>query len=219
MELTEQQRRIAVLDAAWEVFSEFGFARGQVGMISERCHVSTATIYKLYPGKEQLFVAAYGHALSRFDQLIGEMRMVADPMLALCLTARRYAFVLNLKATRQLVRQQIAQNSTSAGPGRAIGNAVRAKVEGLFVPTLERCAEAGLISSDVIWRAHALIAGFIGHQTLIFGLVIDDDKIAHFSGDDLADDAVTAALAIYGTEAGRTALAAVRAAGLADTIA
>lgn len=207
MEPIDGRRLQHLLDIAWEVFAEHGFARGQVGAISERSHVSTATIYKHYPGKEQLFVAAYLHALSRFDQLTEGVHAMPDPVAGLRAMARRYSDVLNRRDTRQLVRLQIAQNSTAAGPGRAAGNAVREKVEGLFVPILERCAARGWLDPDAVWKAHALIAGFIGHQTLVFGLVIDETKTAQFSGDELADEAVRAALMTYGTMEGRAALA------------
>ena len=201
MERGDEQRRQAVLEAAWHVFAEHGFARGQLTAISERCHVSTATIYKFYPGKEQLFLAAFEHALRRFDGVATAAEATADPIEALHLAARSYAGLLNRRSTRQLMRQQIAQNTPAAGPGRAAGNAVRAKVESFFVPILQRCARAGLIDERNVYRAHALIAGFIEHQTLTFGLVIDETKTAHFSGDDLAGEAVRAALLAYGLPA------------------
>ncbi len=108
------------------------------------------------------------------------------------------------RPTRQLIRQQIAQNTPVAGPGRAAGNAVRARVEGFFIPILQRCARAGLIDEANLHRAHALIAGFIEHQTLIFGLVIDETKTAHFNGEELARDAVRAVLLTYGQQAEAT---------------
>ncbi len=200
MERGDEQRRQAVLEAAWHVFAEHGFARGQLTAISERCHVSTATIYKLFPGKEQLFLAAFEFALRQFDGVATAAEATADPVEALYLAARSYADLLNRRSTRQLMRQQIAQNTPAAGPGRAAGNAVRAKVEGFFIPLLERCARAGLIEAAHVYRAHALIAGFIEHQTLTFGLVIDETKSAQFSGDDLARDAVRAALLAYGQQ-------------------
>lgn len=200
MERGDEQKRQAVLEAAWHVFAEHGFARGQLTAISERCHVSTATIYKFYPGKEQLFLAAFEHALRQFDGVATAAEATADPIEALHLAARSYAELLNRRSTRQLMRQQIAQNTPAAGPGRAAGNAVRAKVEGFFGPILQRCARAGLIEEDHIHRAHALIAGFIEHQTLTFGLVIDETKTAHFNGEELARDAVRAALLAYGQQ-------------------
>jgi AcrR family transcriptional regulator len=197
MDTVSDHKREALLAVAWDVFSEYGYARGQVSLISERSHVSTATIYKLYPGKEQLFVAAYTYALQQFRHLTDAAHAIDDPVESLRAMARTYAEVLNRRSTRQLLRQQIAQNVSAAGLGRATGNAVREQVEGLFIPILERCAAAGLIDPACVHRAHALIAGFIEHQTLIFGLVIDETKTAQFSGDPLADDAVRAALLTY----------------------
>jgi AcrR family transcriptional regulator len=200
MDMADEQRRAAVLDTAWSLFSERGFARTQMTAIAEACHISTATIYKLFPSKEELFTAAFKNALHRLSGLATAAMDLPDPVDALYIVARIYAQVLCQRVTRQLVRIQISQNTNSAGHGRAAGNALRDIVEGSFIPVLQRCARAGIIAEETVWRAHALIAGFIEHQTLMFGLVIDETKQAEFTGDDLANDAVRAALLTYGLQ-------------------
>lgn len=198
MELTDDERRVAVLKAACAVFSVHGFARGQITSIASASHVSTATLYKLFPSKEHLFAAAYDFALQRMSGFASESLRIGQPLAALRHVARRYAALLNDVTTRQVVRMQIAQNAISAGKGRVMGNKMREHVEAAFGPALDRCVEGGLILQDNRHKAHALIVGMIAHQTLTFGLVIDERRIAQYSGDELAEDAVRAALLAFG---------------------
>jgi hypothetical protein len=58
--------------------------------------------------------------------------------------------------------------------------------------------QAGYLKSDKLVEAYALIIGFIAHQTLTYGLVINENKSAKLSGDYLADEAVRVALLAYG---------------------
>lgn len=192
-----EERRASVIKASFEVFTNFGFARTQVTAIAEISHVSTATIYKLFESKEALFRAAYDYGLEWLKSIKLDDETIADPGEALGHIARRYAELLNSPVTRRIVRMQIAQNSTPAGEGRTEGRAMRALVEGSFRRALERAAAARLLDRERLYQAHALITGFIEHQTLTYGLIIDEETIGPFSGDDVADEAVRAAFAAY----------------------
>jgi AcrR family transcriptional regulator len=195
-----EERRSDVIKAAFEHFTQKGFSRAQVTQIAEQSHVSTATIYKLFPSKEALFVEAYEHGLDLLADFALQWSTYPDAQEGLRYVARRYAALLDSPLTRRVVRMQIAQNSEPAGPGRTTGYRMRALVEAAFSPILTRCQAEGIFQIGTIEKAHALLTGFIEHQTLIYGLIIDEQRVADFAGDLVADEAVRVALLAYGTE-------------------
>jgi AcrR family transcriptional regulator len=58
MRVRTDERRQAIVAAAWEVFRENGFERTTMSEISERLGGSKATLYGYFQSKEQLFAAA-----------------------------------------------------------------------------------------------------------------------------------------------------------------
>jgi AcrR family transcriptional regulator len=192
-----EERRASVVKAAFEVFTSLGFARSQITAIADASHVSTATIYKLFDSKEALFRAAYEYGLDWLKSIELNDTSIADPADALRYVARRYADMLNSPVTRRIVRMQIAQNSTPAGDGRTEGRSMRALVEANFRGALQRAAATNLLDKDRLYQAHAMITGFIEHQTLTYGLIIDEETVGPFSGDELADEAVRVACLAY----------------------
>jgi AcrR family transcriptional regulator len=193
-----EDKRCAVVEAAYRAFSTRGFAHAQVTAIAEDSHVSTATIYKLFSSKEALFLAAYNHGLDILAAHVHAGWEVGDPLEGLKVIARSYASMCNSPLARRIVRLQIAQHCEPNAAVRADGFRLRALVETWFRPVLDRCVEAGLFQSGALPRVHALIIGYIAHQTLTYGLIINENKTAKMSGDDLADEAVRVALLAYG---------------------
>lgn len=198
MDKTIEDKRLAVIEAAYLEFSAKGFAHTQVTVIAEASHVSTATIYKLFQSKESLFLAAYNHGLDILEAHVCSGWENADPLDGLKVIARSYAAMCESPLARRIVRLQIAQHGEPGDPGRADGFRLRGLVEAWFSPILQRCAQAGYFQSLKLVEVHALIIGFIAHQTLTYGLVINESKTAKLSGDYLADEAVRVALLAYG---------------------
>lgn len=58
MRVRTDERRQAIVDAAWAVFKENGYDRTTMSDISERVGGSKATLYGYFQSKEQLFAAA-----------------------------------------------------------------------------------------------------------------------------------------------------------------
>lgn len=78
----ESRRRAEILDAAATAFAEFGFAGTQVQVIAGRLGVGNGTVYRYFPTKEALFLAAVERGL---EELSTEMDAVvsdttADPV-------------------------------------------------------------------------------------------------------------------------------------------
>jgi AcrR family transcriptional regulator len=73
----EARRKAEILDAAARAFVEFGFAGTQVQVIADRLGIGNGTIYRYFPTKEALFLAAVERGLA---ELTAEMDAVlADP--------------------------------------------------------------------------------------------------------------------------------------------
>ena len=200
MEKNIEDKRSSVVAAAYQVFSAKGFAHTQVTTIAEASHVSTATIYKLFQSKETLFLAAYDHGLDILENHASTGADCLDPVEGLRVIARSYAALCDSPLARRIVRLQIAQSGEPGDQNRADGFRLRSLVEAWFYPSLERCIKAGHLQESKITETYALIIGFIAHQTLTYGLVINENKTAKLSGDAIANEAVRVALLAYGPQ-------------------
>lgn len=66
-----QERRSAeILDAATVVFSENGFAAADVQEIANKTGVGKGTVYRYFPSKEELFLAAVDHGMRRLKSAV-----------------------------------------------------------------------------------------------------------------------------------------------------
>ncbi len=64
MKTKTEAKRLAILEAAEEVFREVGFERASMEEIRERIGGSKATLYNYFPSKEKLFFEVMYHAKS-----------------------------------------------------------------------------------------------------------------------------------------------------------
>jgi len=58
-----ERRRAEILDAATAVFSKHGFAAADVQEIADKTGVGKGTVYRYFPSKECLFLAAVDHGM------------------------------------------------------------------------------------------------------------------------------------------------------------
>ena len=68
MRVKTDERRTAIVTAAWEAFKENGFERTTMSEITERAGGSKATIYNYFPSKDELFSAALEHGLQEASE-------------------------------------------------------------------------------------------------------------------------------------------------------
>jgi AcrR family transcriptional regulator len=73
----ESRRKAEILDAAAKVFAASGFAGTQVQTIADRLGVGNGTVYRYFPTKEALFLAAVQRGLTELTDTI-EPLMAAD---------------------------------------------------------------------------------------------------------------------------------------------
>jgi len=77
-----QERRSAeILDAATVVFSENGFAAADVQEIANKTGVGKGTVYRYFPSKEELFLAAVDHGMRRLKSAVDAAIAGVEPPL------------------------------------------------------------------------------------------------------------------------------------------
>lgn len=66
----EARRKAEILDAAAAVFAEHGFAAADVQVIADRLGVGKGTVYRYFPTKQDLFLAAVDRGLQELSDQI-----------------------------------------------------------------------------------------------------------------------------------------------------
>lgn len=66
----QDRRRAEILDAATAVFAERGFAAADVQQIADKTGVGKGTVYRYFPSKEELFLAAVDHGMRRLKTAV-----------------------------------------------------------------------------------------------------------------------------------------------------
>jgi AcrR family transcriptional regulator len=75
------ERREEILDAATELFAEQGYSDCVTQALAERLRVGKGTIYRYFPSKQELFLAAVDRAMSRLhEHLAARVAPISDPL-------------------------------------------------------------------------------------------------------------------------------------------
>lgn len=76
-----EDRRAAILNAAQEVFAEYGFHRAKVETIAERASIAKGTIYLYFPSKTELLRALVEERMGRLIRMVDDqIAQRCDPM-------------------------------------------------------------------------------------------------------------------------------------------
>lgn len=104
-QLPRQRRRggeleAALLDAAWEELVEVGFARLTMESVAARARTGVAVLYRRWPGKDALTMAAIAHYGARHPIEIPDTGSLRGDMLALLggVNDTRYSFTVVVTA-------------------------------------------------------------------------------------------------------------------------
>jgi len=64
-----EQRRAELLPAVAATFAEFGYRRTTTAQLAERCGVQETILYRLWPDKRRMFVAAIGYVAQNSEAI------------------------------------------------------------------------------------------------------------------------------------------------------
>jgi len=76
----QRKNRKAILDAALQVFSAFGFRGSTVDRIAERAGLSKPNLLYYFPSKEAIYLAVLENTLEEWLQPLRELDPAGDPM-------------------------------------------------------------------------------------------------------------------------------------------
>jgi AcrR family transcriptional regulator len=87
----EARRKAQILDVAARVFATYGFANTQVQTIANHLGVGNGTIYRYFPTKDQLFLAAVERGLRELTlEMDHVLEQPLDPLETMTLAIRTY---------------------------------------------------------------------------------------------------------------------------------
>ena len=124
---TSELRRPVVIESAIRTFARSGYLGTSVAQVAAEAKISPAYVFKLFPSKEQLFVAALDHCFELVEQALAAGADAAtDATPAVVLEAMGDAYA-DLIANRSLLMLQVHAQSAAEVP--EIGDALRRGLE------------------------------------------------------------------------------------------
>ena len=113
---TAELRRPVVVDTAVHVFARSGYLGTAVAQVAAEAKISTAYVFKLFPSKEKLFVAALDHCFDLIEKALAEgAEASADQSPRGQLDGMGEAYA-NLIANRSLLMLQVHAQSAADVP-------------------------------------------------------------------------------------------------------
>jgi AcrR family transcriptional regulator len=86
-----QRRREEILDAAATLFAQRGYSDTDTQVLADRLQVGKGTLYRYFPSKRELFLAAVDRVMRRLRESIdSRVQGVADPLEQIALAVRAY---------------------------------------------------------------------------------------------------------------------------------
>src|SRR3954470_1560229 len=80
-EARRERRRRDILGAAVVIFARYGYPNNDVQLVADRLGVGKGTVYRYFPTKEALFLAAVDHGLRRMRDVVHDaVAGVDDPL-------------------------------------------------------------------------------------------------------------------------------------------
>jgi AcrR family transcriptional regulator len=133
---TAEARRDVVISRAITEFARTGFLGTPISAVAGAAKISTAYVFKLFPSKESLFVAALDTCYERVEQALSEgAETAADGSPESILDAMGEAYA-DLIADRDLLMLQVHAQAATSVP--EIGAAVRRGLRRITEFALER---------------------------------------------------------------------------------
>ncbi len=141
---TAEARRGSVISAAVTEFSHRGYLGTPIAAVASRAKISPAYVFKLFPGKESLFVAALDHCYSLTEAVLASgADASADQSPAAVLDAMGGGYA-DLVADRELLMLQVHAQASTDVP--EIAEAVRRGLERITIFAKRR---SGAPDSDI----------------------------------------------------------------------
>ena len=154
-----QAIRLAILEAARDLFVSEGYRNVSIRKIAERIEYSPAAIYSYFPSKDDIFFALAEEGFRRLNAKLRSVSAHGDPMEEL--RACWWAYYEFSKEDREFFELMFVDRSVPQITERWTGLAFVHQMLALAATRIERCVDAGSLpagtSADVathlIWSA------------------------------------------------------------------
>ncbi|MGY2896282.1 TetR/AcrR family transcriptional regulator [Deinococcus sp. UYEF24] len=150
-----QRNRQLLLDAALEVFAQHGI-EASLEAIARRAGVGIGTLYRHFPTREALALAAYQHDVERLCEAADDLLGTLAPDAALREWLERFSrYIVTKRGMSEVIRAAL----TDPQPFHTELN-VREKMLSTVTALLDRGVAAGLLRSDI--DAEVMMLALIG---------------------------------------------------------
>lgn len=194
-----EAKHTSILTAARDIFMRYGFSNAAMADIAKQADVSTATLYKHFRSKEELFDAIVEEEINQFDADIPANLADRPIREALRLATHNYLNMQFQGGANAMIRAVISEASNNPKLGRQYyehGVLQRNASFIAFLKTLEAKGKLKLGPDPLIPTRHIL--GLI-KESLVWPAMFDIGFKPDNDADQHIDEAIDTFLARYGT--------------------
>ena len=194
-ERVTREKRDALMDAAVTLFLRDGYDRTSLDAVSKEAGVSSATLYKHFPTKAELF----GAIMARFwnDNDCTPLPQLATPREGLTQIGRDYVALLNDEASVPLFRVIIAENQRFPELGRELYERGKKPYLERMDTYLDQEVQQGRLAIDDIPAATRQLLGMINDVVFWPRLLLADYDMSAEAVDQVIVNAVDTFLQRY----------------------
>ena len=192
-----ESKHKAILEAAEDIFLAEGFNKAAMVDIAKKADVSTATLYKHFASKEELFNAVVERTLDWFGaEIVREAEdLPADE--ALRLIARNYLKMQYEGRVNALLRAVIAETPNNPDLAANFYKQGVLKRNADFIGLLQRLARKGKLRIDDPTIAARQMLGLV-KEDLVWPAMFHQNQKMPANTDKIIDEAIKTFLARYG---------------------
>lgn len=173
-QLISEAKLEAILDAGLRHFLKNGYARTIVSEIAGDADVSTATVYKQFRSKEELFAAVMGRAANAASSYDDLSTMEGDAAAILSAVVDRYLNSQFNARANDLLRVVIGEATTSPEVARQMFDRIVMRRHESFRGVLDAMVERGLLRPHDTSRSAIFATGII-KEMAIWPALFDPD--------------------------------------------
>jgi AcrR family transcriptional regulator len=196
-------KRQAILRAARSDFVAKGFADTRIEPIARRAGVSTATLYALFSGKDDLFTAVIDDAAEDFARQMAGVRAIdGDARAQLTSFGEAYATFMSDPFVRSVFRLVMAERPRFQAVALGFFKLGQREFGGTLIGLIKALRDRGELGPvDHPSRAAGAFLGMVEHPLFFVPLVTGDEVQVKRTNAQIVADAVDTFLARWGPPA------------------